>query len=134
MATPDEKIKLAKIHRSIIKSILNNDVTEFDKVLKDNSNINMSFQSSGKMTPLHTAAAQGRREMCERLLSMKANIEAKNALGFTPLISAAINGHEGVVSTLLKSGADKNVTTAKGETATILASQRGFNNVVGILN
>ena len=134
MAATDDKIKLSKIHRSITRSILNNDVSEFDKVLKENSSMNVSFQSSGKMTPLHTAAAQGRREMCDRLLSMKANVEAKNALGFTPLISAAINGHEGVVSTLLKAGADKNVSTIKGETATTLASQRGFANVVGILN
>jgi ankyrin repeat protein len=134
MATPEEKIKLSKIHRSLTRSILNNDIGEFDKVLKENSSLNVSFVSSGKMTPLHTAASQGRKEMCEKLLSMKANVEAKNSLGFTPLISAATNGHEGVVATLLKAGADKNVTSIKGDTAASLATQKGFNNVVGILS
>lgn len=134
MATGEEKIKLSKVHRALTRSIINNEMGDFDKVLKENSSLNVNFQSSGKMTPLHTAASQGRREMCEKLLALKANVEAKNALGFTPLLSASINGHEGVVATLLKAGADKNVTSIKGETATSLATQRGFSNVVGILN
>ena len=134
MATGEEKIKLSKVHRALTRSIINNEMGDFDKVLKENSSLNVNFQSSGKMTPLHTAASQGRREMCEKLLAVKANVEAKNALGFTPLLSASINGHEGVVATLLKAGADKNITSIKGETATSLATQRGFSNVVGILN
>lgn len=125
---------MSKIHRALTRSIINNDIGEFDKVLKENSTLNVNFQSSGKMTPLHTAASHGRREMCDKLLAVKANIEAKNALGFTPILSAAMNGHEGVVATLLKSGADKNVTCIKGDTAASLATQRGFSNVVGILN
>lgn len=134
MATGEEKIKLSKVHRALTRSIINNEMGDFDKVLKENSSLNVNFQSSGKMTPLHTAASQGRREMCEKLLAVKANVEAKNALGFTPLLSASINGHEGVVATLLKAGADKNITSIKGETAASLATQRGFSNVVGILN
>ena len=129
----DDKIKLAKIHRSLIRAILNNENAEFDKVLADNKTLDVSFQSSGKCTPLHTAAAQGRRDMCEKLVNLKANIEAKNAMGFTPLVSAAINGHESVVATLLKAGSDKNVTTVKGETAATLANQRGFSNVASLL-
>ena len=124
---------MAKIHRTFIKSILNNENAEFDKVISDNRGLDVSFQSSGKCTPLHTAAAQGRRDMCEKLVNLKANLEAKNGLGFTPLVSAAINGDESVVTTLLKAGADKNATTIMGETAASLATSRGFSNVAGLL-
>ena len=134
MSTPEEKIRLSKLNRQVIRAILNNEQPEFEKVLNENSAMNVSFVSSGKMTPLHTAAAYGRREMCEKLLSMKANVEAKNALGFTPLLSASINGHESVVATLLKAGADKNVTSIRGDTASSLASQKGFTNVAAILH
>jgi ankyrin repeat protein len=117
----------------MIRSIINNEPAEFEKILNDNKGMNINFQSSGKMTPLHTAASLGRRDMCEKLLAVKANLEAKNALGFTPLLSAAVNGHESVVAALLKGGADKNVTSIKGDTASTLAAQKGFSNVVGIL-
>ena len=133
---PPSEAERAKIkaERTLICAILDNDMAAFDRVLAESGSIiNISMESSGKMTPLHTAAAQGRKEMAEKLLAKKANLEAKNGLGFTPLVSAVLGNHEGVLSVLLKAGADKNVTTTKGETALSLAQQKGSSNIAALL-
>lgn len=126
--------KKVSAQRALMRAILAGDNAAFDQVFVESGHvIDPSFPSSGKTTPLHSAAALGHRDMCEKLLAKKANIEAKNAIGFTPLVSASVNGHESVVTTLLKAGADMNVTTSKGDTPASLATQKGFANVAGLL-
>lgn len=120
--------------RALMRAILAADNAAFDKIFAESGHmLDPSFPSSGKTTPLHSAAALGHRDMCDKLLAKKANLEAKNGIGFTPLISASVNGHESVVTTLLKAGASMNVTTARGDTAASLATQKGFSNVAGLL-
>lgn len=132
-ASEAERAKV-KAERGLIVSILNNSMTDFDQIMTQSGNIiNVNMESSGKMTPLHTAAAHGRRDMCEKLLAKKANVNPKNGLGFTPLTNAVLNGNEACVSLLLKAGAEKNVTTIKGDTPLSLAQARGYNNLVDLL-
>jgi len=53
-------------------------------------------------TPLHWAAAKGRKDVADFLISKKANLEAKDRYGFTPLLTAAQNGQKEVVELLLR--------------------------------
>ena len=133
---PPSEAERAKVkcERNLIKSILNNDLVDFNKIFKDHSDIiDLNFESSGKMTPLHTAMAYGRVEMVESLLSRKADIHAQNSLGFTPLVSAVHNGHEQCVQLGLLAGSNKLIKTFKGETAVEIAKEKGFMNILNLL-
>jgi ankyrin repeat protein len=133
---PPSEAERAKVkaERQLIRSILNNDMTDFNNTLNAHVNIiDINFESSGKMTPLHTAMAHGHVDMAASLLSRKANINAVNALGFTPLISASINGHEECVRLALKAGANKCAKSIRGETAAEIAASKNFSSVVNLL-
>jgi ankyrin repeat protein len=57
-------------------------------------------------SPLHKAAAMGRRVNARLLLNANANIEATDEEGITPLRRAFENGHDDVVRLLLNRGAN----------------------------
>ena len=124
-----ERLKI-RAERDLIKSILNDDAAEFDAKFKS---VDVNYQSSGKMTPLHTAAAYGRAEMLSSLLSRKANLEAANSLGFTPLISAVYNQQEACVKTLLAACSIKTAQTKKGETSKSIAEAKNFTSISKLL-
>jgi len=68
-------------------------------------------KSSNGFTPLHRAAASGRTEIVEFLLSKGADINAtlySNMGGWTPLHIAITNKRAGVVKILVNHGADVN--------------------------
>lgn len=133
---PPSEAERAKIkaERSLMRAILNNDVSEFNKMLSSSSDIiDINFESSGKMTPLHAAMAHGRVDMASSLIGKKANLHALNSVGFTPLMSAVNNGHEACVQVALKGGASKNVKSARGETVVELATSKNFTNIVNLL-
>jgi truncated hemoglobin YjbI len=60
----------------------------------------------GGMTPLHMAARRGTVVIAEVLLSVGAQVEARDTKGETPLRRAVNCGNEGVVRLLLAHGAD----------------------------
>ena len=131
---PASEAERAKIRsdRDLIRSILNNEEFGiFEKKLHAVSDIN--FESSAKMTPLHTAAAYGRTQMVSAILSRRPNIEARNSLGFTPLVSAVVNQQEAVVKILISAGAIKTVTTLRGDTPLSIAKASNFASIVSLL-
>jgi ankyrin repeat protein len=56
--------------------------------------------------PLHSAAAAGRREVCEVLLDAGADVNAVQHGGYTALLEARQNGNEELAQLLLQHGAD----------------------------
>jgi len=78
-------------------------------------------------TPLHHAAAAGRKDNAELLLAAGAEINAADRIGLHPLEWAAFAGRLPVVEFLVeKGGADL-------DTALFLAAQQGQNNIVRFL-
>jgi len=61
---------------------------------------------TGAGSPLHQAAADGRKEAVKSLLKKGANVDALDANGHTPLKLALQNNHWDVVRVLLNQGAD----------------------------
>ncbi|UCG57648.1 MAG: ankyrin repeat domain-containing protein [Phycisphaerales bacterium] len=101
-------------------------------------------------TPLHVAAAYGRRDLVEVLIAKGADVNAKTEYGNAPLHLAVWTGHLDVVQLLIRSGADANgktdaayllpvsPDTAKGAggtgtTALHLAATKGYANIVKLL-
>jgi ankyrin repeat protein len=58
-------------------------------------------------TPLHSASAAGRRDVCEVLLDAGADVNAVQHGGYTALLDAAANGNAELVDFLLERGADR---------------------------
>ena len=58
-----------------------------------------------RITPLHFAAAKGKLDMCQLLVSMGAHIDALDDKTFTPLHLAAKEGQVSVVKLLVSKGA-----------------------------
>ena len=56
-------------------------------------------------SPLHTAAANGQKEVVELLITKGANVDAKGRLDWTPLFYAVDEGHKEVAELLLDQGA-----------------------------
>lgn len=116
--------------RSLMRSIISDDKSSFEKYLPG---ININFESSGKTTPLHAAMAFGRSDMVQALIGRKADIHAKNSLGFTPLVSAVVNGHVSCVKLALAAGANKDERTTKGESPIEIAEKKKFTDIVSLL-
>ena len=58
------------------------------------------------MTPLGWAAAYGKYDIVEYLLSVKARVLGKDKFKRTPLIMAVRNGHSRIASLLLQYGSE----------------------------
>jgi hypothetical protein len=75
------------------------DLEKVKALLKDNPNLvtnkNDNLDMNGR-TPLYWAASHGHKDVAELLLANKAEVNAKNKLGYTPLHGAASQGHGGI--------------------------------------
>ena len=76
----------------------------------------VNFRGKVGRTPLHIAAADGRKEVVELLLAHGADVNARNGNGHTPLSSTAYPGCRDVAELLLTHGADVNAKDDVGET------------------
>ncbi len=75
-----------------------------------------------KKTPLHWAAAHGRKDAVDALLKVKGiDVNAKDQGGKTPLHFAAESGYQQVVQALLDKGADVNIKDKNEKTPLNLA-------------
>jgi 26S proteasome non-ATPase regulatory subunit 10 len=79
------------------------DLEKVKTLLKANPDLVSSKDDEGR-TPLHSAAANGQKDVAELLLASKADVDAKNNSGCTPLHYAVGHGHEDVAELLRQHG------------------------------
>ncbi|KAH7970063.1 hypothetical protein HPB52_023952 [Rhipicephalus sanguineus] len=84
-------------------------------------------------TPLHVAAAAGKREMVGLLHSQGAEINAADNMGWTALHFAARNGYLGVVKILVENGAYAKAVTKDGKVPLCLAAAEGHYDIISYL-
>jgi ankyrin repeat protein len=84
-------------------------------------------------TPLHTAVLKDKIEMARLLVSLKAEVDAKDAEGTTPLFWAARDGRAAMATLLLDSGADAKTTSRYGDTPLHAAADGGHQDLVALL-
>jgi len=85
------------------------------------------------LPPLHTVAAEGKRNIINYLISKNVNINKIDASGRTALMYAAAQGNKGTVKKLLESGADKSISDSNGNTAKDYAEVEEKFDVVDLL-
>lgn len=80
--------------------------------------MSVSSASDSGTTPLHSAAMKGSVEAARTLISLGANLEARDKFGRTPLfVAAEVNPHpKAVLELLLKSGASSTAVDKFGKT------------------
>jgi len=88
--------------------------------------IGVDVRSNWGETPLHRAAAGGRKAVVEFLLARKASVNVKDNQGITPLVHAAREG----VELLLVRGADVNATADYGSTPLKVVASKSVNRTI----
>ncbi|XP_022687869.1 transient receptor potential cation channel subfamily A member 1 homolog [Varroa jacobsoni] len=84
-------------------------------------------------TPLHVAAAAGKREMVGLLHSQGAEINAADNMGWTALHYSSKNGFLPVVKILVENGATAKVPTKDGKVPLCLAAAEGHYDIISYL-
>jgi pectate lyase len=85
-------------------------------------------------TALHSAAAGGRTEVTEFLISKGSDVNAQNRAGGTPLHMAAEGGHLDVTRALLAGGADPDAKNRGSRTPLDLAREAKHTEIVRLLD
>ena len=80
------------------------------KGIGNNSNCNCQDLQGRHSTPIHFASGYNRVDVVELLLSLGANVHAKDKGGLVPLHNACSYGHLEVVELLIKHGANVNIS------------------------
>jgi len=93
----------------------------------------INLKNEYDLTPLHSAADGGSKEVAELLIEKGADVNAKNKYGMTALMFAAMRGHTETVRALLVAGADVNAKEEAGGKMYI-AQQRGKNKNYGVFS
>ena len=82
---------------------------------------------------IHRAAAAGKVEMLEYLVSKGANVNTVSSFGETALHQAVYNQKSAAVTWLLEHGANVNATGHSGETALAVAQKNSYTAIVELL-
>ncbi len=110
------KKRTAIVPGSIFRIIDHNDYYAVSDIITKNPEFVNKKDSTGK-TPLHIAAALGRREIAILLLRNDANVNAKDIYLDTPLHAAALNKrYDGTIQALIEYGANINAKDRWGRT------------------
>ena len=118
--------KRAKVD-SLCSAVATGDLTKVE------SFINQNTPPKEKDSALCAAAAFGREDMAELLISKGTHASAKNRREETALHLAAKGGYSGVAKLLITNGADVNATARNGKTPLHYAAERGDKDMVLIL-
>jgi ankyrin repeat protein len=89
--------------------------------------------SPGRVTALHSAAEDGDVALLSNLLSLGAEVDARDRGGASALFCACEVGHADAVATLLGAGALATLRNAAGEAPLYIAALRGHERVVKVL-
>jgi ankyrin repeat protein len=85
-------------------------------MLQNGADIYINAADRHGNTPLHIAIQVGNYEVAFELIAQKADISAKNKLGWQSIHLAIVQNHFEMVQTLLESGADVNAQQCSGWT------------------
>jgi hypothetical protein len=114
-------------------AITGNDVAILKKMLQEKPSLIETPNKHGEL-PLHIAASSGAMESVKLLISLGANVNAKEPQsGATPLHMACMMGHKDVVEFLINNKADVNAKSAIGTTPLHIAAYQGYEDVVAVL-
>lgn len=78
------------------------------------------------VTPLHLASINGHLDFVELLISLKANLNAKDYAGLLAIDLAAQHGHVAVVKVLLRSGSEKPSSHSSNSIALLMSKETGW--------
>ena len=90
-------------------------------------------QGPDRMSPLLWAAAYGRYELCEWLLSQKARVLSKDKYKRTALMMAVKNGHVRVAALLLQNGSEWNHLDSSSNSVLHYAAGFGWKECIDLL-
>ena len=102
---------------------------------KASTNVN---EKRDGLTPLHTAARYGRREIAKLLLKYGADVNVNSDYGIslagrTPLHEAVEHGEKEICALLLEHDAEVNASDPKNETPLHVAAKEGYTEICGLL-
>jgi ankyrin repeat protein len=124
---------MARLFDEFVESFNKNDLTECERILKDNKDLVNGGKATHKRTFLHIAAAEGEEKVVEYLIKNKFDVNAKDIEGMTPLHLASSFGHQKIVQKLLKSGAKIDIQAKSGFAPSHCAVRYGKYDVLKIL-
>jgi ankyrin repeat protein len=122
-----ERVRI-KSERELIKLIYGNNLNEIKKI-----QTKYNFESSGKMSPLHTAVSLGHTQIVDHLIRGKADVNSINSIGYSPLMTACSKGNEDIVKVLRAAGADKTIVNGKGLDAAQICRNKNYKNLEKLL-
>jgi ankyrin repeat protein len=110
----------------LIKAIDYNRLDLVDVLLKSNINVNATYPGSGR-TVLMIAIERGYTELVCKLISVGADIDAKDRHGTTPLMISINHNRHGIFKKLIDLMADLDSQDTDGRTALIFAAEYNLN-------
>ncbi|XP_024147251.1 myotrophin [Oryzias melastigma] len=99
----------------LIWALKTGDLDEVKMKLKTKEDANRLLESTGY--PIHFVSDFGHKDVLEYLISIGADVNAKDKYGMTPLLSACYENHVACVKLLLEKGADKRIKGPDNQTA-----------------
>lgn len=133
--------KQGKISKNIFNAVIHENISQIKNLITAGISIDAPSIDADKQV-LHIACEYNKNvDFIEKLIELKANVNAKTDRGFTPLHVAAQRGNGETVLALLKAGADVDAANSsvariddgKGTTSLQEAAHHGHLNVVKIL-
>jgi ankyrin repeat protein len=95
------------------------------ELLRMGADPNLPSKNPLSVLPLHSALADGRKEIARVLISAKTDVNAANGEGWTPLHYTASNGDVETTELLLSKGANSKAARTDGATPADLAREKG---------
>ncbi len=105
----------------------------FHKLLAAGADINAAYTATGT-TLLHGAAQAGDEDSVQKLLALKADINAQDKHGMTPLMAALLQKNTEVIKCLMQHNPDLSLQDRNGDTAHDFAQESGDVTIVETFN
>ncbi|XP_059142708.1 ankyrin repeat domain-containing protein 50-like [Physella acuta] len=125
----EKREKRRKI-RELQASIVNRNVPDVKMIL--NSDFDVDFQYNSQ-TSLQLAVCEGSYEICELLISKKANVNQTDADGNSLLNKACWRGFSEIAQLLIANGADVDSQNEAGNSSLNVCAHKGYSHIAEIL-